>query len=72
MADVQQLLRLITAACPPSLQINTLSRLHKGWLIRERQSEGLYHVKRLLGEKSQISQEARDALQMKEQEDEEK
>lgn len=67
-ADTQQLQRLITVACPLSLQINTLSRLHEGWLIRERQSEGLYHRKRLLGEKSQISQEARDALQMKEQE----
>lgn len=67
-ADTQQLWRLITAACPLSLQINTLSRLHEGWLIRERQSEGLYHRKRLLGEKSQISQEAGDALQMKEQE----
>lgn len=66
-ADTQQLQRLITAACPLSLQINTLSRLHEGWLIRERQSEGLYHRKRLLGEKSQISQEAGDALQMKEQ-----
>lgn len=67
-ADTEQLQRLITVACPLSLQINTLSRMHEGWLIRERQSEGLYHHKRLLGEKSQISQEARDALQMKEQE----